>query len=125
MTPNDRDTGDSPDDRSLEELPLSLDVLLDTLASERRRALIAHLRDQPEAAGSFEEATKAVLTEIARKQGYQPNHDDVQSSLQHHHIPKLEDAGVIEYDSQTQTIRYHENERLETVLERVSEFEID
>lgn len=119
------DAADPPDDRPLEEIPLSLDVLLDTLASERRRALIAYLRDKPESEASFEAATKAVVTAIARKQGYQPNHDDVQSSLRHHHIPKLADAGVIDYDSQTQTIRYRENERLETVYERVEEFEID
>lgn len=125
MPAEDGDAADSAEDRSLEDIPLSLDVLLDVLASERRRALIAHLRDQPESTASFEAATRAVLKKIARKQGYQPNHDDIQSSLQHHHIPKLEDAGVVDYDSRTQTIRYHENERLETVYERVEEFEID
>lgn len=69
--------GDSSAEQPIEEIPLSLDALLDILANERRRYLLEYLWEQPDGVGSFEEATKHTITQIGRKQGYQPNHDDI------------------------------------------------
>ncbi|WP_247002598.1 DUF7344 domain-containing protein [Halosolutus gelatinilyticus] len=124
MSP-DSGSSDDGDDCSLHELPLSLDALLDILANHRRRALLEYLWNQPQNAGSFEEATEYAILEVGRKQGRQPNHDDVQVELQHHHLPKMADAGIIDYDIRSQTIRYHENERLETAYDRVCDLALD
>ncbi|WP_135822394.1 DUF7344 domain-containing protein [Halostella litorea] len=123
MSPN-NDPADESGEQSLTDIPLSLDAILDILANHRRRFLLEYLWDQPENVGSFEEATKYTVLKMGRKQGVQPNHDDVQVDLQHHHLPKMADAGVIEYDIRSQTIRYHENERLETAYERVNELTV-
>lgn len=131
MTPDDddssedeSDTSDESGEQPIEEIPLSLDALLDILANERRRCLLEYLWSQSEEVGSFEAATKHTITKMSRKHGYQPNHDNIQVELQQHHLPKLVDAGIIEYDVRSQTIRYRENERLEALHEQVQEFEL-
>lgn len=124
MTPPD-DTGSESEDQPTDELPLSLDTILDLLANERRRYLLEYLWEQPDNVGSFEEATKTVLAKIGRKPGVLPNDGDLQTDLLHHHLPKLADAGVIEYDTRSQTVCYRENERLEALYDRVREFELD
>lgn len=125
MTDNDGepDEESTPDELALEELPLSTDALLDILANSRRRYLIEYLRDQPDEAGSFEAATKHIVTEVGREMGKQPNHDDIQVDLQHHHMPKLADAGIVDYDIRSQVMRYHGNAALEDLLERVNDFQ--
>ncbi|WP_049926604.1 ArsR/SmtB family transcription factor [Halopiger goleimassiliensis] len=130
MTPDGDDPPNGPSetpggDRSLEDIPLSLDALLDILANERRRYLLEYLWDQPGNVGSFEAATKYTITKVGQKRGSQPNHDDIQVDLQQHHLPKLADAGVVEYDVRSQTIRYHEHERLESLYESVRAYELD
>lgn len=124
MTP-DEDPSDSSEEPPLHEIPLSLDAILDILANHRRRALLKYLMEQPENTGSFEDATNHLILMIGQKQGTQPNHDDVQVDLQHHQLPKLADAGIIDYDIRSQMIRYHENERLEMAYERVNDLTID
>lgn len=119
------DTADESDEQPLEEIPLSLDALLDILANERRRYLLEYLWNESDGVGSFEAATKHIITEVSRKQGHQPNHDDIQVDLQQHHLPKLADAGIIEYDVRSQTIRYQENDRLESLYDRIQKFERD
>ncbi|RKD95604.1 DUF7344 domain-containing protein [Halopiger aswanensis] len=129
--PDQSDQSDPPDppessaDDPLEDVPLSLDAHLDILANERRRYLLEYLWDQPGHVGSFEAATKHTISQHGQKYGWQPNHDDIQVDLQQHHLPKLADAGLIEYDIRSQTIRYRGNDRLEEIYERIVEFERD
>ncbi|WP_224332660.1 DUF7344 domain-containing protein [Haloprofundus halobius] len=113
---------DSMKDTPLEEIPLSVDAMLDILANSPRRHLLEYLRDQPEGTATVEEATKVFLTQLARESGQQPNHDDAQVDLHHHHLPKLADAGVIEYDVRTQTIRYRPHDRLEELHDLIQDF---
>ena len=104
---------------ALEEIPLSVDAMLDVLANAHRRYLLAFLRGQPGNTASFEAVATHIITEVGREQGVQPNHDEVQVDLYHRHLPKLADAGVVEYDVRSEAIRYHPNERLEALFGRV------
>lgn len=122
MSPED---SDSSDDQSLGDIPLSLDAVLDILASERRRALLEYLWEKPDNSGSFEGAIRYTILKIGKKRGVQPNHDDIQADLQHHQLPKMADAGIVEYDVRSQTVRYHENERLEKAYKKVQELTYD
>lgn len=108
---------------ALGEIPLSVDAMLDILANADRRYLLEFLADQPDNTASFEAAAKHVITETGRERGAQPNHDEVQIDLLHHHLPKLSDAGVVEYDVRSQTIRYDPDDNLEALFDRVREFE--
>lgn len=119
------DPGEPPDDPSLEESPLSLDAMLDLLANRRRRHLLDYLQDVPGEVCSFEDATRYIIAQLATRMGEQPNHDDVQATLQHIHVPKLADAGVVEYDIRSQELRYRQNERLEALFEAIRDFETD
>ena len=40
--------------------------------------------------------------------------------LRHSHLPRLADAGVIEYDASADTVRYHPHEGVERLLRFVS-----
>lgn len=124
MSEND-DSSDSLDDEGLDDIPLSLDAILDILANPRRRAVLEYLWDQPDNVGSVEEATKHILLKESRKTGSQPSPDAIQASLLHQQLPKLADASLIEYDIRSQTIRYFENKRVETAYERVQDLELD
>ena len=116
-------SSESPDNQELDDIPLSLDAILDILANPRRRALLEYLWEQPGNVGTVEEATRHILLKESRKVGEQPSHDAIQSSLLHHQLPKMADSGLVEYDVRNQTIRYHENKRLETAYERVQDLD--
>ena len=49
----------------------------------------------------------------------QPTEDRVETQLHHVDIPKLVDAGVVEYDPQKGKVRYRSDEMVETVLRAV------
>ncbi len=112
--------GTSP---SPSDAPLTLDAILSLLANYRRRRLLAYLWAQPDQVGSFEAATREVAAAVASQRGGRPSLTDVNIDLQHTHLPKLADAGVLEYDIRSQVIRYRGHDRLETAYERVIDLE--
>lgn len=113
---------DASDELSLEEIPLSLDLVLDILASTRRRTLLDYLWDQPDNVGSFDRETKYIIARLWET-GYTAESRRYSGRLQHHQIPKMVDAGIIKFDARGQTICYHKNEQLETAYERVHELD--
>lgn len=46
--------------------------------------------------------------------------ESLRVELHHHHLPKLENAGLIEYDDRTETVRYYPNERIEKLHQFVT-----
>ncbi|UTF52000.1 hypothetical protein NGM29_09270 [Natronosalvus rutilus] len=40
--------------------------------------------------------------------------------LYHNHLPKLEEAGLVEYDDRTETVRYHPNDHVEKLHQFVT-----
>ena len=86
-----------------------MDRLLDALSSQRRRLILFTL----------ERGYTANESDLVfRGPGDQ---DDVEEELLHHHLPKLEEAGYIEWDRETGEIskgpRYDEIEPLLTLIE--------
>ncbi|USZ67869.1 ArsR family transcriptional regulator [Halorussus salilacus] len=88
-------------DRGVEESPVSLDALLDALSAfRRRRALVtllthgdlplADLADEV-AVGEYDRPLPEIDAETVL---------EVYLSLYHTHVPKLADAGLVEYDQQ-------------------------
>ena len=125
MTTNEESNGGRDENPSLEEIPLSLDAMLDILAHRQRRYLLEYLADAPDDSGSFEQVTRHVVEQASVRDGEQPNRNEIEVSIQHKHLPRLVDAGLVEYDARSKTIRYHPNERLERLLEAVEEFETE
>lgn len=121
MTPTDNDEPDNGPG----EYPLSLDALLEILSNQERRYLLEYLIDETEVTASPKDAISYITRQITLQRGEQPNTEDIQVSLQHHHLPKLANAGLIEYDMRSETIRYHGNDQLEELYELVSEFDAE
>jgi hypothetical protein len=101
----------------------SLDELLGVLADERRRCLLAYLFDRDATAASFEAVTDGVLAELERRQRRRPEREVLAADLRHRHLPRLADAGVLEYDSRSRTVRVYGHERLERLYERIRPLE--
>ena len=99
--------------QSPEEVSKTAEQLFSTLAHERRQTIVSILRESD---GSL--SLKALGTEIvAREEGKdvaEIENETVEKaliSLHHSHLPKLSDAGLLEYDRETHSIR--ENTQLD------------
>ena len=113
----------------------SLDLIFDLLSNRRRRYALYHLHDQPDGVATMDELTDAVVTQQyfeSNADGPAADHSDadtdtdcdfesrrrrVRTELQHTHLPKLEDAGVLEHDERSETVRYWNQPSLEEWLE--------
>ncbi|SIR59932.1 DUF7344 domain-containing protein [Natronorubrum thiooxidans] len=110
----------------------SLDLIFELLSNRRRRYTLYYLHEQPDGVATLEEVLDAVMTrqrrlsedanadaetdtdtEIDREQRRQQLHLE----LQHTHLPKLEDAGILEHDQRSETVRYWSQPSLEEWLE--------
>ncbi|QSW99394.1 DUF7344 domain-containing protein [Haloterrigena alkaliphila] len=112
----------------------SLDLIFDILSNRRRRYVLYYLHEQPDGVATADEITDAVVSyqyatasadgdETAAADGDDSEPDleqrrlRVQTELQHTHLPKLEDAGVIEHDNRSEAVRYWTQPSLEEWLE--------
>jgi len=122
------DTDEDADDGDAGESPrgprhLSVDAILGLLAQQERRDLIQRLQQESKNSCSFEKIVEHLLSKTADRTGERPGHDNMEVQLQHVHLPKLADAGLIEYDVRSQTVRYNSHDEVEQLLERIHEFE--
>lgn len=83
-----------------------VDGLLHALADRRRRDLVYHL-DAVEVTDVETLASKVAAVREGTEIDEVPQdvREQVHVNLLHNHLPKLEDAGVIEFDSRSETIR--------------------
>ena len=103
-----------PDER---ELSGELDTVFELLGDRERRSVVAHLLE-----GNGQTATVPELADQCQQEaeGSTSTTDPVVMRLHHTHLPKLEDAGVVEYDPRSKTVRYRGDALLETFLGQVS-----
>ncbi|PCR90997.1 DUF7344 domain-containing protein [Natrinema ejinorense] len=122
----------------------SLDLVFDLLSNRRRRYVLYALADQSDGVATIERLTEAVIaferTAADDDVGAEPNanpefdgtHDSVSSDeqmavrmeLQHAHLPKLENAGILEHDRRSETVRYWGQPSVEEWLEHARYKEI-
>lgn len=78
-----------------------LDTLLSVLAHRHRRRIVAALEDVPRRGGTeFPVEGLAAVDEGL---------ESIRTEMYHLHLPKLADAGYIEWDRETDTIRHGPN----------------
>lgn len=83
--------------------PATVDRLLSALARESRRLVIAYFENTGEETTSLDDLTAYIVAhhdEISR--------EEARVRLYHIDLPKLETAGLIDYDDRTHTVRYRE-----------------
>lgn len=93
------------------------------LSKQRRRQLIKILHESSTPLTAIELAKR-----IAAREGENPTTDDLRTihlSLYHNHIPRLEEADVVEYDEKMGTVRPGRNFRVPLrFLENVREMDL-
>ncbi|NGM69266.1 hypothetical protein G6M89_09640 [Natronolimnobius sp. AArcel1] len=101
----------------------SLDQVFDLLSNRRRRYALYHLYEQDDGVATTTALTNRVAElEVVAEQTHTTEVTDefitaVRTDLQHVHLPKLEDAGVLEHDHRSETVRYWTQPSLEEWLE--------
>lgn len=83
-----------------------LDRLYGVLTAERRRRLLFYLHRKDGDVASCTELVDYLVVDEAESVA-DLDTDEVAISLYHTHLPKLADAGLIEYDERSRTVRYH------------------
>lgn len=89
----------------------STDVVLESLADRRRRAVLRYLSTR-----DGEVALDDVVGALAPD-----DPADLRTALHHHHLPLLADAGVVTYDAAAHAVEYHPDRRVESLLAFVAE----
>lgn len=113
------DADRSRERRPAEVVSLSLDATLELLADADRRAVLDCLADAPDGTATVADLAEHVADRRADATGERPDEDDVLQTIHHVHVPKLADAGVVDYDPRSREVRYWGSDRLETWLQRV------
>lgn len=114
-----RDSGEQGDEPPARDVTLSLDATLELLANHDRRAIVAYLRDATCQTATVDELADHLVERRTERSGERPGRSHVVSTLHHIHVPKLADAGVVDYDARTKEIRYWGCDRLERWHERI------
>ena len=89
------------------EVAVPLDTVFDLLSNARRRYLLYHLYETEGSLSTLEEATEAVFE---YERGEKPPAESggrrqVRLALHHAHLPRVADAGLLEYDARQGDIR--------------------
>lgn len=117
-----RETERETPTRPVAETP-SLDLVFDLLADQRRRYALYYLYDSTDGVATVDEIADHVVSLEDQCQVDDPQ-SHVITALQHVHLPKLEDAGVLEHDTRSQTVRYWSQPSLEEWLEHAQHKEV-
>ena len=108
----------------------SLNLIFDLLSNRCRRYALYYLYDQPDGVATIEDVADHVVA--LETQDDSANSEasvdervrSVRIELQHVHLPKLEDAGIIELDRRSETVRYWTQPSLEEWLEHAKHKEL-
>lgn len=98
---------------------LDSDDVVRLLASRRRRELLRYLREHPDEAVDLTALVSGVR-ERCREAGGADAQTEIQVRLHHSDLPKLEDAGVVEYDQAGSRVIYEGHDGVETLLETLA-----
>lgn len=84
----------------------TLDDVYDALADERRRHAVAVLAETrpPVDGGTLARSVAAAEVDAAPDEVSDHRTERVHAKLYHVHLPKLDDVGLVEYDSEADTI---------------------
>lgn len=95
----------------------SLDQIFDLLSNRRRRYALYYLRQVADGVATVDEVVDHV---VSFQDDVEPTDEyrlSVRNSFRHVHLPKLNDAGVLEYDARSDAIRYWGQPSLDEWLE--------
>lgn len=94
----------------------AVDETLGALADARRRTIVRYLIESEDGV-----ATRERLVKHLQAKGFEADRDQLLQELHHRHLPKLDDAGLIEHDSRSEKVRYLGDEIAETILDELEQ----
>lgn len=107
----------------LEAVELSRDRLFDVLADRCRRRALSHLAETSADAVSLTDLVAGVVARESGPDASTDRYETVAIALRHVHLPTLAEAGLLDYDARTRTVRYYGHARLEEYLALADEYE--
>ncbi len=97
---------------------LSTEQVVGLLGHKQRRTVITYFDQETTDRASFDDLVEYIVSSDSKTGATSSEHHErVRIGLFHNHLPKLSDAGVLEYDQRSETVRYWGDSRLETLLE--------
>ena len=108
------------DDTAAREVPDQLpSSVLRLLAPERRRAVMRALMEEPNATHRVDDIVSAIQETHGEVGDEASNRTYLRSSLHHTHLPKLDDAEVVEYDAEHGTVQYRGDPHIERWVDQI------
>ena len=104
--------------RAEETNSLPVDAVFTILSDEQRRHFLYYLVD--EAGGEARVTDVADYLRTVESAATAEDSDAILVDLHHRHLPKMEAAGLVDYDGEEETVRYHEDPLVEECLARVA-----
>ena len=97
------------------------DTRLELLANGRRRKVLYYLHDETDDGVEFEELVDWVVRWEAQADREVPEDHrlEVTIALHHNHLPKLDDAGALDYDRRSRFVRYRGEDEFDEMLQHL------
>lgn len=108
--------------RGQRDRPMSPDGILTALADQHRRAVLGSLMEASEKTLEYDTLVDRVAEVVQDEDMVRPSDDHgqrVRNALHHTHLPKLEDAGIIDYRAETAHVQYVGGELEQNLLSLV------
>lgn len=96
-----------------------LDTCLNVLASRPCRHIIRQLTEQPNDVAYYDELVDTYVSWVDEE----VDRERVEIQCYHHHLPALQDAGLVEFDKKSGAVRYYPDEKVAALLDVVSQWE--
>ena len=100
---------------------LSADQILEVVGQYQRREILRHLRTTPDRDHSLNELVSYLESVERQRTTTVPGQDHLLSVFVHIHGPKLEEAGLVEFDVSSRDLQYYPDERVEGMLDCIDE----
>ncbi len=112
---------EDPIESTVHTKDLSETVMLKAIAHHQRREILRFLMDSSDATTTIDDLVKYLKSREIEQTGNHPgcSSTEIKISLHHIHLPKLEEAGLIEYDQRSEELRYWRHAVLEDILNRL------
>lgn len=100
---------------------ISTETLLELVANPQRRMVLHRLRESDASVLGIEELTEEVVTDGGGTASRCLSDESrAVAELHHTHLPKMADAGIIEYDERSGTVRYYPDDRIERLVQFIA-----
>ena len=95
------------------------DEALNLIAEQRRRQIIRYLKENDNRQISIDDLATCISEDSDRDRGCINFEKRLRVELYHAHLPKLETAGVVDYDEDRDVVSYQSRDHIEDLLEFV------